>query len=250
MRAARRTIDIMIRAALFALLIAPPSFAAVDGVKTFNDLCSACHSIGGGALAGPDLATVSGKSHDELQKALKRMEDNVGPLKPEQVEALIALLKSPNAKEQIAGTAAPAIEVSPEQKAANAATGRALFYGGQRLANGGTPCFACHAVGGRGGSLAVDLTDIHSKRSEPVLLSTAEQPPFPMMKATYGNRPLTAQEAWHLVAFLQSSTGGPQPESTKTRDGIAAGITLVVLGGVALTMRSRRAGVRSRMVHK
>ncbi|HLJ73552.1 MAG TPA: c-type cytochrome, partial [Thermoanaerobaculia bacterium] len=226
---------------------------AQNGAKTFNDLCSTCHSIGGGALAGPDLINVANRPHDDLKKALKRMEDNVGPLKEDQVESLIAFLKSPDAKQQLAALNKPAVEISPEQKAASAAIGHGLFFGEQRFANGGAPCFGCHSAGGRGGNLAVDLTDIHSQRSDAVLLSTAQQPPFPLMKATYGTRPLTTQEAWHLVAFLQESANGPampKPEPTSTRDGIAAGLTLVVLGGVALTMRARRAGVRSRMVHQ
>ncbi|HUJ12693.1 MAG TPA: c-type cytochrome [Thermoanaerobaculia bacterium] len=247
----------MIRATLLALIVAQASFAQApsEGAKIFNDLCTACHTIGGGALAGPDLATVANRSHDDLAKALKRMEDNVGPLEAGQTEALIALLKSPDAKAQIAalGNPAPAVEISPEQKAASATTGRRLFYGERRFTNGGTPCFGCHAAGGRGGNLAVDLTDIRSKRGEAALVATAANPPFPLMRAIYGAHPVTTQEAWHLLAFLEESAQGPamaRPEPTTSRDGVAAGLTLVVLGGVALTLRSRRAGARSRMVHK
>ncbi|HEX9161615.1 MAG TPA: hypothetical protein VF980_07895 [Thermoanaerobaculia bacterium] len=240
---------------MLALLLTRPAAAqkTPDAAKTFNDLCSACHSIGGGALAGPDLINAAKHSHDDLQKALKRMEENVGPLDSKQTDALIRLLQSPDAKQQIAAAAnPPAIAIPPEQKAASAMTGQRLFYGEQAFANGGTPCFACHAVGGRGGSLAADLTGIHSHRGEAVLLATTQQPPFPLMKAIYGTHAVTAQEAWHLLAFLQQAEKGApaQPEGTAARDGIAAGVTLVVLSGVAVMFRSRRAGARARMVQQ
>ena len=239
--------------AVAALLLAQPIAAqsVSDGAKTFNELCTACHAIGNGALAGPDLIAVANRSSADLQKALKRMEDNVGPLKPEQKDALIRLLQSSDAKQQIALAAnPPAIVIPPEQKAASAVAGQHLFYGQQHFANGGTPCFACHTVAGRGGNLAADLTGIVSRRGDAALLATAQQPPFPLMKAVYGTHAVTTQEAWHLLAFLQASPKNVQPERTTGRDGIAAGVTLVLLSGVAAMLRSRRAGVRSRMVQK
>lgn len=241
-------------AVMVGFLLAQASQAGPEpGARLFLDLCSACHSIGGGVLAGPDLITVSHRSQADLRKALKRMEDNVGPLRPEQVDSLIGLLQSANAKEQIAEAAnPPAVAIPPEQKAASSATGRRLFFGEQSLANRGVPCFACHAVSGRGGNLAVDLTEVHSRRSEFVLLSTAEQPPFSLMKAAYGGHPLTRQEAWHLLAFFaETAKGGPPAaERTGALHGIAAGLTLCALAGVAAVFRSRRAGARSRMIRK
>lgn len=203
-------------------------------------------------LVGPDLIAVAKWSHDDVKKALIRMQDNVGPLKPEQMEALISLLQSGSAKEQIAQAAnPPVIEVPPEEKAASAAAGRRLFFGQQHFANRGVPCFGCHAVAGRGGNLAIDLTNVHARRNEASLLTTAETPAFPLMKAAYTGHPVTRQEAWHLLAFFRETHSAVAArERMAVPHGITAGLTLLVFAGVAVVLRTRRAGVRSRMVRK
>ena len=217
--------------------------------KLFNDSCTACHSIGGGDLAGPDLIKAAHMPRGDVEKAVRRMQDNAGPLTSEQIASLVDFLQSSNAKQLLADATnpAPVVEIPPEQKAASADTGRRLFYGEQHLENGGVPCFSCHAVSGRGGNLAADLTTIHARRSNDALLAVAQQPAFPFMKAAYRGHAVTKQEAYHLLAFFQ------QPAAPQRAGGvgpIAGGVTLVVFGGVAVVFRSRRAGVRSRMVHQ
>jgi hypothetical protein len=236
--------------AVASLAVVSSTYAAPTppAAKLFNDSCTACHSIGGGDLAGPDLINSARKPRGDIEQAVKRMQDNVGPLSPEQIAGLVDLLQAPDARIVVAEAAnpTPAIEVPPEQKAASADTGRRLFFGEAPFANRGVPCAGCPAVKGRGGNLAVDLSTIHFRRNDAALLATAEQPAFPLMKGAYARHAVTRQEAYHLVAFLAA----PPAERSDRVHGIAGGITLVVLGGVAALFRSRRAGVRSRMVHK
>jgi mono/diheme cytochrome c family protein len=239
------------KATLFAVLLSLPFAArAENGAKLFTDLCAPCHSIGGGVVAGPDLVAATHWTDADLRKALKRMEENVGPLKPEQTDALIALLKAPDVKAQLAAANAPPVELSPEEKAASAATGRRLFFGEQPFAKHGTPCFACHAIGGRGGNLAADLSGVYARRGQDAVLSVAQQPKFPFMKAAYAGRELTRQEAFHLAAFFKESNAAPQRERTGVVHAAASGLAIAALGVVALVARSRRGGVRSRMVRK
>ena len=252
-----------IRAVLVAVLVTLPFVArgavapaSATGAKLFLEVCAGCHSIGGGDQAGPDLIAAARLPRENLRTTVKRMEENAGPLKPEQIEALVDLLKDPDVKVRIAAASAPAIEMSPERKAASASTGRRLFFGEAPLANRGSPCFACHSVAGRGGNLAVDLTGVHARRGEAALLSTTEKPAFPLMKAAYAGRPVTSQEAYHLAAFFEESAAKipagatPPAERTGALHGAATGLAVVVLAAVALVSRSRRGGVRSRMVRK
>jgi cytochrome c553 len=228
----------------------PPGNAA--GAKLFIDTCAVCHTIGGGDTAGPDLIAAAHKSRAEIEAAVKRMQENVGPLEPAKIEALVSLLQAPDAKARIALAAGPpAIEIPPELKAASAETGRRLFFGEQAFSNRGIPCAGCHAVAGHGGNLAVDLTAVHARRGDPPLIAAAEQPAIPLMKAAYGHRPVTRQEAYHLLAFFRDSEkSAPVRPRIGSVHMLAAGLTLVVLGGIAPLFRSRRAGTRSRMVGK
>lgn len=225
--------------------------SAQTAAKLFNDSCSACHSIGGGDLVGPDLIKVAHKPRADVEKAVKRMQDNTGPLKPDQISALVDFLQSANAKEQLAAASKPSepvIEIAPEQKAASSSIGAQLFFGETAFTNRGVPCLACHTVSGRGGNLAADLTGVITRRTDTALLTTAQQPGFPMMKAAYGEHAITKQEAYHLLAFFHDPP--PPMDGKEHYHGIAGGIAVAVLAGVAVIVRSRRAGIRSRMVRK
>ena len=228
--------------ALIALLasVAIPA-RANPGAQLFQDSCAGCHTIGGGDGAGPDLLPSTKWAHADLEVAIKRMEDNTGPLTDEQVDSLVAYLSGPDSRPK------PAV-VKPKGSPEN---GRRLFFGETKLAGGGSPCFACHAVGGNGGNLAVDLTTVHKRRSEAVLLAATAKPGFPMMKAAYAQRPVTEKEALDLVAYLETSANAPPPPESATPFRVAAvSFAGLMLGGVAMIFRFRRAGVRSRLVRQ
>lgn len=224
--------------------------ASTRGAKLFTDKCSACHSIGGGDLAGPDLIRTTRLSPPELHAALVRMQDNVGPLPAAEMEAFVALLRNPQAKQLVAAAQAPAPVQEVER--GNVEIGRALFYGDIRFTNGGAPCFGCHTVGGRGGNLAKDLTLAHTRMNRAAIVSATAQPAFPLMKAAYTKHAITEEESFDLAAFLKESGAAAKPgaqpkERVGVVHGAAAGAALVALAGIGLILRTRRAGVRSRL---
>lgn len=238
---------------VLALFLARPCAAqggagADRGAKVFVEKCSPCHTVGGGDQAGPDLVVASRRTPDAVRAAVHRMEDNVGSLPVDDVEALVSLLKSPESKRLIAAAENPPAAPKVEVARGSAANGKRLFYGEAHFANGGTPCFACHTFAGRGGNLAADLTLVQTRLNEAVLVSTARQPAFPLMKAAYAAHAVTEPESLDLAAFLgQSQTAAPR-ERTGIVHGAAAGAAAIVLAGVGLILRTRRSGVRSRLV--
>lgn len=239
--------------AALVVLSALPRNAAADlapVVAQFTDHCAPCHSVGGGDAAGPDLLPATKKPPEELRVAIKSMEANVGPLTAADIDGYIALLRSPDVQTLVSG-GVPHTPAPPAVPQGSPDAGRHLFFGGNRFANGGTPCFACHAVGGRGGNLAADLTRVHSRIGDRGILAVAQTPAFPMMKAAYGKHPVTAAEAVDLAAFLRTF---PVSEATGSDSGVlhnaAAGAVVAILGAVALLFRARREGVRARMVRR
>jgi ubiquinol-cytochrome c reductase cytochrome c subunit len=239
-------------AVAFSLSSSPIAAETHPGAALYLELCSACHTVGEGDTAGPDLLPATKKTPQELRAAIVRMETNVGPMRPEQIDSLVDLLKSPNVHQILNGGAVSPAPAEKPLPAGSALEGRRLFFGESGLQNGGSPCFACHAIGGRGGNLAADLTNVRTRIGSPGLITLAERPTFPMMKAAYGAHPVTQQEAIHLAAFIAAptATSGPPPGEQSVLHSAAAGAVVALLGAVALLFRARRDGVRSRVVRR
>ena len=214
----------MKRVLLGVLLLVPAAGFAASGAALFNEKCSICHTIGGGDSAGPDLVKAKTLKPDALRAAVNRMQANVGPMTPADVDALAAFLS--------AGGAAAAPKPQPPRGVA--ANGRHLFFGDRPLASGGSPCFACHAIEGRGGNLAKDLTNAKAN-----VAAIATRPPFPMMKAAYARHPVTDAEALDLAAFVGEAKVARR-EPTGIVHGTAAGIALLAFAAVGLIVRRRR----------
>lgn len=238
----------------------PETVAPSEGdpiAVTYLKLCAGCHTIGGGALTGPDLLPSTRWSREDLRVAVKRMEVNVGPMTDEEVDGLTDLLKAPDVQQRLDGAREQRIvEMAATLDPGVPAVGQRLFFGERRFRNGGVGCFACHAVAGRGGNMAKDLTTAHQRLGQQSVISATEQPAFPMMKAAYGTKPVTPQEAAHLAAFFEQTVAEIEPGSPPPppKEGVglvhagAGGFFIAVLAGVALLARTRRAGVRSRLI--
>lgn len=227
-----------------------PSAPAETGPGTVDDLfvtdCAACHTIGGGDGDGPDLAPATRWSDADLRAAVERMSENVVTMTPGQIADMVSLLRSPDvtvrlaaARRRVAASTAPA-------EPGSAVEGRALFSGSAAFSNGGLPCASCHAYEGNGGSLAVALDGAAARIGRPSLLKAAESPPWAVMRAAYGKRPVTKPEAAHLAAFL----AGERPGSgTTVRDGPPVLPALALLGAstvsLALALRRRNHGARA-----
>jgi mono/diheme cytochrome c family protein len=195
---------------------------AAAGKKLFDDkTCSACHSIGGGDLVGPDLKDVTKKRpaewlHEWISKpdAMIAKKDpvavellgkyngmempNLG-LTTTEVDNIIAFLETGGGGGSSAA-AAPALKGDAEK-------GKDLFTGNDRFANGGPPCMACHSTGGLGafggGALAPDLTTVAKRLGGASGLSSwLAGLPTPTMKAVWTKQPPTPQERADVAAFL------------------------------------------------
>jgi len=193
-----------------------PAPAPDQAATAFVNRCAGCHTLDGRKLVGPSLTHVVTWTDAVLKPAIARMEKNVGPLTTADLDSLSAFLRSPNAlarfqvqEERI--RAQFALKLAPP----NAAIGDRLFHGRQMLQNQGLACVSCHAVGGRGGSVGRDLTDVFLRLGETPLRSGIENAAYPVMAGHFRQHPITRQEASHLVAYFATldpaapRTGGP-----------------------------------------
>ncbi len=199
------------------------------GGALFTKNCTACHTIGGGKLVGPDLANVQNKvtedwiikfvqssqtvikSGDSTAVALFKEYNQVimpdQPLKPNEIKEIIKYIaaNSPSSDQPNQKTpnqifnAAMVTDLDIER-------GRKIFEGTTRLTNKGPACITCHNVDDPsiigGGRLAIDLTQAFTRLSAAGVDGILRNPPFPAMIDGFGNAPLTDQEVQDLLAFL------------------------------------------------
>lgn len=219
--------------------------------------CAGCHTVGGGRLTAPDLLPSTGWPAEDLALAVERMEKNVGPLTDEQVEGLVAFLRSPEVQPRIAAARERQVqEMAATLEPASPRLGQALFHGEELFGRGGVSCSACHRAGEHGGTLAVDLTDAHTRLGESALLSASTNPGFPLMQAAYREHPVSRQEAVHLVAYLEEiAPEKGSPSSPVSLWGTLAAVAILASLTLPLVRRrSRRRlagrGVRAALVDK
>lgn len=200
--------------------------------------CTGCHTIGKGALTGPDLTRSLTWQPADLRAAVVRMQDRTGPIAPDEIDAIVAFLKDEQRDARIATeeqriAAQFAVELDPP----SAVLGRALFLGSTAFENGGTACVACHHFGeAGGGALGPDLTGIFARLGRQGLVAATEKPAFKVMAPIYRERPVTRQEALHLTRYFEEMDRGPvQRASTPWM--AAAGLVAFTLGCVVLFTR-------------
>lgn len=194
------------------------SSPAKVGRNIFEGECQSCHSIGGGALVGPDLSGVLDRrdrewvvrfigSPDwliaqgdpiaiELVDEFNGVEMPNQALSEEEVEFVMAFL-------EIQGNLTQSEVVLPT---GNATRGEMIFTGKKSLEESGLPCISCHTVGGvgefGGGNLGPDLTHAYDRYGEPGLTSALQNISFPTMKHVYSDKELTLQETSDLLSFF------------------------------------------------
>ncbi|HYM10758.1 MAG TPA: c-type cytochrome [Bryobacterales bacterium] len=129
----------------------PEAIAA--GKQTFSGACGACHGPGGEGGRGPNLADGSlvreasnKKLFNVIQKGVPGADMPPFPFPDEKIWQLVAYLRS---------LSAPAFEMNVP---GDAEAGEAIFLG-----KGG--CSDCHMLGGRGGFLGPDLSNIGRQRA-------------------------------------------------------------------------------------
>ena len=249
-------------AAVWVLATAAPGTAQTggdDGQALFEQNCVTCHQAGGTGVPGafPPLAGNPDVTDAERIRTVLR-NGLTGPLEvfgqtyngqmpsfPQltdaEVEALVTYVQSLGAQ---APTTAPPTTTGPGPTA-DAATGRRLFSGTNRLENGGPACMSCHTAGDLnhlgGSGLGPDLTTVFTRLGGRAgLTAWLTNPASPTMQPIFTTRALTATEIADLTAFLEQA-------STEEAGGGLDGLWIMALGGVvalfafmALVMRRPR----------
>jgi mono/diheme cytochrome c family protein len=253
---------------------------AAQGQRLFESTCAGCHTLGGGRGVGPDLAGISARRERdfiirytvepdvlhaeghpialELAAEYPFPMPNVGVTRT-QAEQILAYLDDRSAElappALAPGEAPPAATPEPTPLlAGDAERGADLFTGRVRFANAGASCAACHTAAGAGpfggGTLARDLTDLHTRLGELGVTGVlGSLTAFPVMDQVYRDKPLTDQERADLLAFFQDSAGAtdPGPPIWLYPAAGLGGLAVLLLLTVPLALRGGP-GVRRRLV--
>ncbi len=226
-----------------------------QGELLFKQKCTACHTVGGGKLIGPDLANVQVrrteewiikfvqssqsviKSGDTTAAAVFNQHNKVvmpdQDLNDNQIKSIVAYIASnspdvnnPNVKTPLQIFNAASITAADIEK------GKNIFEGLTKLTNGGPACISCHNINNQvmfnGGLLAKDLTTAFSRLSAAGVDGILRNPPFPAMVNAFGSAQLTDQEVKDILAFLYyaDSKGEVQLSLIQTQFDLLIGIII------------------------
>lgn len=229
---------------LVGLIGLPEAGVAQDTPEYFQQNCMNCHTIGGGALTGPDLKDVAKRQPDREWLIRFMMDPNamiaggdpymkkilaasrgipmpkIASLDRARAEKLLDLIEAESALEESQFKGSP-ISMEPFTDA-DRRHGREIFVGHQSLENGGAACIACHNIQGinalGGGRLGPDLTKIFEKYNTRVVLSTwLKTPATETMEPIFKAHPLKAEEIHALVAYFESTAAEPVADASVNR---------------------------------
>lgn len=214
--------------------------ASEETIDFFRLNCASCHTIGGGALVGPDLKGLSDRrERDWLVEfvldpkgvidggdpyAAKLFEDARGVymtavpgLTRERTNKLLDLIDVEGAREK-SRFAGLQLDDRP-LTAADVERGRRLFLGLDSLVEGAPACVSCHDVASLsvfgGGRLGPDLTSAYARlEGRKALGAWLSAPPSLVMQPLFQDAPLDSEEILALVAFLKdrAEDGGAEAE--------------------------------------
>lgn len=235
---------------------------AQDGESLFKQNCASCHSIGKGAVVGPDLKGLSERRSEEWilkfvkssqsfiasgdKDAVAVFEENkkiVMPdqnLKDDQIKSIIAHISTVGSS-QSEPKSADTVKAITESELNNAdliKRGMMLYQGDAAFVNHGPSCISCHNVNKpeliSGGLLAADLTNVYTKVGGIAGLNgILANPPFPAMTVSFKDKPLKNEEINALIAFLHS-VDVPIKQQKAPSDFLLLGGILAFMAGIAL----------------
>lgn len=209
----------------------------------FLTSCSGCHTLTDVKLTGPGLTPASKWPQEQLKTAIKRMEDKVGPITPEDLTALTDFIKDGKSKERLAVEQQKMqARFMAKMDPADAVLGKALFTGSKGFKNGGLACAACHSVSGTGGNLGPELAGVFTKMGgKTPLISAIEKSNFKIMAPHYQRHPVTTQEAIHLTEYFSTLDPKAPMAAAPIFAPAGAGLAGLMLAGMTLLLRSMRA---------
>lgn len=241
--------------------------AQEDGEATFKQSCSACHTVGGGRLVGPDLVDIQSRRSDEWIKSFIKSSQTVIKSGDKYADSLFKAFNEmpmpdhPSlTDEQITGiiayisdkSSAPATtaELSSAGLTGDSQRGGDLFSGKMRFTNLGASCNSCHNVSMAGfisgGALAIDLTHTITRLTAAGVEGVISGLPFPQMKETYNTKPITPQEIADITAFLTTADEQAPEQVTSSignyliTGGIVGIIALLILYSLFWIRRKNR----------
>lgn len=251
------------------------------GKGIYQQICSACHTIGGGKKVGPDLTGATSRQNPEWlvrwikepDKVLAEGDPHALQLKQEhgnfpmpnyglseeQAKSIIAFIATESGEEP--PTLPATAEASEEEKtlsvtepaapAGDFEMGKALFEGQKPFENGGPACISCHTTsnvsGLGGGSLGPDLTKVNSRFGviTPALVNVS----FPTMRGVFSEKKILGEEAEHLTAyFAKTNSKDEKPSMDFTISLISIGGFILLYILTHLIWRKRLTGVRIPLV--
>lgn len=227
----RRTLIMGVLAILASISHSQDGWTQEPGAQIFQRSCSACHTIGGGRLIGPDLAGMHEKRSQEwLERFVKSpqsminagdaeavalLEEYNNMLMPdsiaseEEIRQVLSYIRSQSSNQSTITAPSAVVQAVPAEPTSekDVLTGQELFQGKIRLVNGGPACNACHEVRNDavigGGILAAELTTVFSRMGGAGVTAILNYAPFPVMQVAYKDQSLTEDEIAALVAFLE-----------------------------------------------
>ncbi len=260
-----------------ALVLVARAAGAQTPAQVFQQNCTACHTIGGGRLVGPDLKDATSRrprawlvkfivnpeaviqSGDPYAKQLVQQAGGVlmpalPGLTPALAEALLDLIdaESKQDRSRFAGLQLSDRPFTP----ADVQRGQDLFTGRVRSAAGGPPCLSCHSVGGvgalGGGKLGPDLTLVYERlQGRKGLGAWLSAPATPTMQSIFRTAPLAPEDIDALLAFFEDAAkrrAEADPVAPLTFFLVGLGGTVFVLALFDFAWQRRFRSVRRRLV--
>ncbi|MGH9794830.1 MAG: c-type cytochrome [Candidatus Acidiferrales bacterium] len=253
-----------------------PGVYAQQPADYFRQNCMSCHTIGGGALTGPDLKGAAERrdrawlnrfmqnpqgmidSGDPYaQQLVERSRGVVMPtppgITPNLADALLDFIEAESQlpQSQFGGVSITDRPFTPLE----VARGRELFLGLRSLESGGASCAACHTVGSMGGlgggRLGPDLTRVYERLGNRKAVGTwLMAPATPTMQAVFREKALTQDEILVLLAYLEEARVAQPSDQTQIMTFFLLGLGGMVLGLLALqgAWRKRLQAVRRPLV--